>query len=53
MSESQDIQIYNREVVEHVLMMYLTGMPIYDIAAYYEGEFSMVNSIIDRYAPYL
>ena len=42
-----------REYIIEVLSVYLSGMPVEDIADYMESRPDDINEIIDLYAPYL
>jgi len=44
---------YRHEFIEHILVMYLKGMPINSIAVYFEMATEEINFILDHYAPYL
>jgi len=45
--------MYSNEFVEMVLVMYLQGIPVWDICGYTESGDNEINEIIDRYSPYL
>lgn len=45
--------LYNADWIREVLSLYLTGMPILDIAMYMGSSVEEINELLDRYTPYL